>query len=910
MVLFPADTGFTIAESVSTLGVFQMATSRSTPRRRFLPAFLTIALIVPLAFSLGSARAQPTELFFSEYIEGTSNNKALEIFNGTGAPVDLDSNGYAIQMFFNGNPAAGLTIGLTGTVAPGDVYVVAQSTASPVILAQADQTNGSGWFNGDDAVLLLKGATVIDSIGQRGFDPGTEWGTGLTSTADNTLRRKAAIEAGDPQPGDAFDPAVEWDGFATDDFTGLGSHFVSTDAAPQVSSTTPTAGATNVAVNSDITATFSEPVTVSGSWFSISCTTSGIHTAAASGGPLTFTLNPSSDFVQDETCTVTIVGTQVSDNDVEDPPDTMTGNAVWSFTTVGPPARIHDIQGAAHRSPLEGHAVSSVPGIVTAEVSNGFFFEDPNPDSNFATSEGMFVFGTAAAEAVAVGDAVEVAGFVTEFRPGGATGNNLAQTEITSPEVDVLSSANTLPGPALIGKGGRIPPDEIIDNDSSGDAEVSGVFDPAQDGLDFYESFESMRAQVNKAWVVGPTNDFGELPIVGDTADRAGIMTTRGGVVIRPNDFNPERIHLDDRLMPVPDLNVGDRFRTPLIGIVDYSFGNFKLDVSEPFTTISEGLEREVATAAGAQELAVATFNVENLDPGDGAAKFAELAGLIVDNLKSPDIVALEEIQDLNGPVNDGTTEAGPTLAALIAAISAAGGPAYDYRQINPVNNADGGEPGGNIRVGFIFRTDRGLSFVDRPGGTSTAGIGVVAGATGPQLTFSPGRVDPTNPAFSNSRKPLAGEFLWRGKTIFAIANHFNSKGGDDSLFGRFQPPNRVTETQRHQQAQVVNSFVDSILALDATANVIVLGDLNDFEFSETLAILEGGVLDNLVLSLRRPERYTYVFEGNSQALDHILASRKLYRTLSAYDVVHVNAEFADQASDHDPQVARFSLGG
>ncbi len=910
MVLFPADTGFTIAQSVSTLGVLQMATSRSTPRRRFLPAFLTIALIVPLAFSLGSARAQPTELFFSEYIEGTSNNKALEIFNGTGAPVNLATNGYAIQMFFNGNPAAGLTIGLTGTVAPGDVYVVAQSTASPVILAQADQTNGSGWFNGDDAVLLLKGATVIDSIGQRGFDPGTEWGTGLTSTADNTLRRKAAIEAGDPEPGDAFDPAVEWDGFATDDFTGLGAHIVSTDAAPQVSSTTPAAGATGVAVDANITVNFSEPVTVSGSWFSISCTTSGAHAAVAGGGPESFTLNPSADFVQDETCTVTIVGAQVSDNDVEDPPDTMTGNAVWSFTTVGPPARIHDIQGAAHRSPLEGHAVSSVPGIVTAKVSNGFFFEDRNPDSSFATSEGMFVFGTAAAEAVAVGDAVEVGGFVTEFRPGGATGNNLTQTEITSPEVDVLSSGNALPGPALIGKGGRIPPDEIIDNDSSGDAEVSGVFDPAQDGLDFYESFESMRAQVNKAWVVGPTTDFGEIPIVGDTADRAGIMTTRGGVVIRPNDFNPERIHLDDRLMPVPDLNVGDRFRTPLVGIVDYSFGNFKLDVSEPFTTISEGLEREVATAAGAQELAVATFNVENLDPGDGAAKFAELAGLIVDNLKSPDIVALEEIQDLNGPVNDGTTEAGPTLTALIAAIAAAGGPAYDYRQINPVNNADGGEPGGNIRVGFIFRTDRGLSFVDRPGGTSTAATGVVAGATGPQLTFSPGRVDPTNPAFSNSRKPLAGEFLWRGKTIFAIANHFNSKGGDDPLFGRFQPPNRVTEAQRHQQAQVVNSFVDSILALDANANVIVLGDLNDFEFSETLAILEGGVLDNLVLSLRRPERYTYVFEGNSQALDHILASRKLYRTLSAYDVVHVNAEFADQASDHDPQVARFSLGG
>ena len=172
----------------------------------------------------GTAAAAPTELFISEYIEGSSNNKALEIFNGTGAPVNLAAAGYAIQMAFNGNPTPTLTIPLTGTVAAGDVYVVAQSTAGPAILAQADQTNGSGWFNGDDAILLRKAGAVIDSIGQQGVDPGAEWGTGLTSTADNTLRRKPTIEAGDTNPTDAFDPAAEWDGFAIDTFDGLGGH--------------------------------------------------------------------------------------------------------------------------------------------------------------------------------------------------------------------------------------------------------------------------------------------------------------------------------------------------------------------------------------------------------------------------------------------------------------------------------------------------------------------------------------------------------------------------------------------------------------------------------------------------------------------------------------------------------------
>ena len=140
----------------------------------------------------------------------------------------------------------------------------------------------------------------------------------------------------------------------------------------------------------------------------------------------------------------------------------------------------------------------------------------------------------------------------------------------------------------------------------------------------------------------------------------------------------------------------------------------------------------------------------------------------------------------------------------------------------------------------------------------------------------------------------------------FAIVNHFNSKGGDDPLFGRFQPPDRVTETQRHAQAQIVNDFVDALHAVDSGARVVVLGDLNDFEFSETLSILQGDVLENLLLTLKQPERYTYVFEGNSQVLDQILVSRHLERDLMAYDVVHVNSEFAVQASDHEPQVARF----
>ena len=134
---------------------------------RYLP-FLAVLVVV----GAGSVQTAASDLFISEYIEGSSNNKALEIYNGTGGPVDLATGGYDIQMYFNGNPSAGLTIALTGTVADGDVFVIAQSAASAPILAVADQTQGSGWFNGDDAVLLRKAGVVIDAIGQVGFDPG------------------------------------------------------------------------------------------------------------------------------------------------------------------------------------------------------------------------------------------------------------------------------------------------------------------------------------------------------------------------------------------------------------------------------------------------------------------------------------------------------------------------------------------------------------------------------------------------------------------------------------------------------------------------------------------------------------------------------------------------------------------
>ncbi len=184
-------------------------------------------------------------------------------------------------------------------------------------------------------------------------------------------------------------------------------------------------------------------------------------------------------------------------------------------------------------------------------------------------------------------------------------------------------------------------------------------------------------------------------------------------------------------------------------------------------------------------------------------------------------------------------------------------------------------------------------------------------GASGPELTLSPGRIDPTNPVFQNSRKPLAGEFIYNGQKLFVIVCHLNSKIGDGPLFGRLQPPPLPSEADRIAQASVINAFAGQILAVQPSAAVVVLGDMNDFAFSPPLNTLKGSQLFNLVESLPPQERYSYIFDGNAQVIDHILVSDFLFNQPAPFfDIVHVNAEFppALRPTDHEPVLARFSI--
>ncbi|MFD5465804.1 endonuclease/exonuclease/phosphatase family protein [Kitasatospora sp. NPDC127059] len=570
------------------------------------------------------------------------------------------------------------------------------------------------------------------------------------------------------------------------------------------------------------------------------------------------------------------------------------------------PLRIHDIQGTTRLSPQAGKPVTGVPGIVTGVraygSSKGFWLQDPNPDADPATSEGIFVY-TGGNPTVKVGDSVLVSGKVTEYYPN-YSGGSQSVTELSGPAVTVLSAGHPLPAPVVVDTrdipGRYAPP---AGPDGSIDATR---LNPEKYALDFYESLEGMLVQVKDVRVIQATDKYNELWVAADRQDQ---RSKRGGVLYESyREPNVGRLMVQQQAavsqQPFPVANVGDELTGTTTGPLDYNqFGGYTLVAGTLGTLRDNHLQREVTAQPSERELTIATYNVENLAATNPDAKFAQLAQGIVTNLRSPDIIALEEIQDDNGAKNDGTVDASQTVAKFLAAIEAAGGPAYDWRSVDPQDGKDGGEPGGNIRQVFLFNPQR-VSFTDIPGGSATTAVGVTGTGAAAALTASPGRIEPADEAWTNSRKPLAGQFSFRGRKVFVIANHFNSKGGDQGIDSRFQAPTRSSEVQRLRQATVEQAFVAKLLAADQQAEVVSLGDFNDYQFSPALsALTKGGVLRDLVNELPETEQYSYVYQGNSQVLDHVLVSPEV--GYAKYDVVHINAEFAQQASDHDPQVVR-----
>lgn len=561
-----------------------------------------------------------------------------------------------------------------------------------------------------------------------------------------------------------------------------------------------------------------------------------------------------------------------------------------------PVVTLMEIQGDEQFSPFDGEVVET-SGVVTLFTANGanFWLQDPVGDGDASTSDGIFVAGggfPGAGPRPEVGDFIRVTAEVEEQQ----FGNALPLTRLRDVQsVEVIFINNPLPSPVEL---------QDLPNESLAEA------------IAFLEPLEGMLVLVENATVVSPTSRFGEFAMLlrSDARPGSGYFPQTKQILIRSLggeavDYNPERALVDDSTLENPIIvHPGDRVRR-LTGVVDYTFGNYKLQPMS-FDVKSKNLPNApVSKRSGPRGNTVITsFNVENLfdlvenpakddrsstpTPEQLETKLTKLARAIELELRLPEILIVQEVENT------------AILQELGDRVNAAAGTGYRASSFES-SDARG------IEVGFLWDAER-VSLRDA---FQLSGADVEA-AFGPDSP-SPGR------------EPLVGIFEIEGHEVIIVGNHFKSKGGDDPLFGVNIPAQRSTEEQRKAQARVVRDFANSILAGDPGALLMVTGDLNDFQFGEPgegvghpVAILEGASgeipLTNLVNRVKAAERFTFVFDGNSQVLDHMLVSPVLLKHVVASDILHFNAGFPSvlaedisttlRAADHDPLEGRFNF--
>jgi predicted extracellular nuclease len=475
--------------------------------------------------------------------------------------------------------------------------------------------------------------------------------------------------------------------------------------------------------------------------------------------------------------------------------------------------RISQINGDKYLSPYNGQDVTDVQGLVTAKGPSGFWMRSTRPDNKRTTSESIYVFGRATLGNVTVGDIIALDGHVTEYR---SSPDYVYLTEIEdATNIDVQSSDNEV-SPRILGQDGLNPPTQQytsldnnnifgVPNNQSQISNVNPTLQPARFGMDFWESLSGELVTVRSPRAISKPNQFGDTWVVGAWPTTGN--NNRGGLTVATRDANPEAINIVTPLDGTDNpqsTKLGDSLED-ITGILQYAFGFYSL---YPMTAIQTTSSRRPAlppptrlTSNGrCGGLTFAQYNVENLNPQSDT--FDAIAGQIVTYLKSPDLLFLQEIQDNNGATDNGVVDANVTLTQLVDAISAAGSSVdYEYVDIDPVNDQEGGEPGGNIRNAYLYNPATIRLYNPNPG-SSTQATRVQAG---PHLSLNPGRINPLSSAWEDSRVPLAAEWQTvRGSNNFFTVNvHFTSKGGSTSLEGDARPPVNGGISQREAQVSL-----------------------------------------------------------------------------------------------------------
>ena len=333
---------------------------------RFISALVALLILFGLTSDRSPALAAPSDdLLITGVIDGPLSGgvpKAVELYVVNAIP---DLSIYGLGSANNGGGSDGQEFTFPAISVPADtcIWVASEAAGFTQFFGFAPSyTSGAMSINGDDAIELFTNGFVSDVFGEIDVDgTGQPWeyldGWAYREQAtgpDGSIFVQGNWTYSGPNALDGeTSNATAATPFPTGTYPSSGPCSLP-DAAPSVSSTTPADGAGGVALDADISITFSEDVTVIGSWFDITCTTSGAHTAVASGGPLSYTLNPDVDFVSNESCTLTVFAAQVSDVDTDDPPDNMAANFSATFQTAAPPGAGSWVINEIHADPASG----------------------------------------------------------------------------------------------------------------------------------------------------------------------------------------------------------------------------------------------------------------------------------------------------------------------------------------------------------------------------------------------------------------------------------------------------------------------------------------------------------------------------------------------------------------------------
>jgi len=610
---------------------------------------------------------------------------------------------------------------------------------------------------------------------------------------------------------------------------------------------------------------------------------------------------------------------------------------------------IHEIQGAAHTSPLLSHTATT-RGVVTAVGSDNWYPYDLDiyiqsftPDQDPRTSEGLHLSSIFNDKSIKIGQVIEVTGLIMEeSRQNGMGETTLRLTK--SPEILFDGGLVPLPKPRSL----KDVPTESISTHSGNLMRKRSL--NLSDGVDFWESLEGMRVKTKEIVVSGfrgGGEDFIEISdrfylnlyVYSKESFSEDLVSQRQGLMPdHPNnDYNPELFvittnHLSHGIQVQKSngdyfyYNVGDEFEGEIEGVLTYprnifGSGEYALVVPEPQESLqyknikSKGFvpfkQRPASTYENVEnklEITATAFNLENL-PGNRPDRIDALGAVVAENLKCPDIISLVEIQDNNGISFRESANADLTLKKVLVAVQyRCPNSHYEYVNVDPFEMAEGGQPGGNIRVALMYNKLK-LDF-KYTGNQSTLG-GFTSVLSNGNLSLNPGRVFPLDENFRRSRRSPVMQFSLKAKPeeqIYVIGAHLNSKIGDIDLWGNLQPAVQTSEDSRSGKAQKIYEFASWIERENPEANIIVLGDFNALEEEASMKVLTDNerFMKNMIFTLPPEKRYTTNHNGNSQALDYIFVNNKLYnKPCTDFEVLHLNSDFMGRISDHDPVILK-----